>query len=612
MRVLFALCFALVVTSCTDEPTASTATDVADTSTPDVAAPAPWQHVGPITIAAVPRGAPPWLVDRSTAALPEGVAIPEGRAMVVDFDGDGLDDLVALGTATTAPAKNTPVFLRNAGGWRFEDHTQASGMADEEMVLLVFGDIDNDGDQDAFAGTSHRSPTGKHGVWLNDGAGRFTYRGADGLHPNRLNATVYKEMAAATLVDLDRDGRLDLYLGLFRSGDVAGGQYQPPGNELYRGDGTGVWAEFTLPEQHNPLTSEVDPGLARAQRATYGVCPADFDDDGDMDVFVNNYGAGRPAANDPPSYWEWNFLWKNEGGMAVTDVSEGAAVHATLRGIGGVEDEPAVVMQGKTFPRPVGGNGFSCAWGDIDNDGDLDLAVGSIAHPDYPQTDRLLLHMNPGGAPGAARLFGEESAARGLLYNEDELFPVLVDVDQDGRLDLAVSRLRIPSNGVKRDEWDGNLLLYLQDDAGVFEPQPLADSGVDISRPGPSVWLDADHDGDLDFFLARAGGRVFENVAAVGNHLVLSLVGGPGSPRDATGARVTLVSGVGKQVREVTSGNGHYNNQNTRALHFGLGGDSGAADVTIRWPDGEVQALGDVKANLRLEVVQGGAVTIIE
>lgn len=625
MRVVFALWSGVLIAACasesstsdvpTDVPTVAPdeGSDTLDAQVPDVAVPAPWQHVGPITSLPITRGTPPWLVDRSTDALPAGVAIPEARAMVVDFDGDGWDDVVALGTATTAPAKNTPVFLRNLGGWRFEDHTQASGMADEEMVLLVFGDIDNDGDQDAFAGTSQRSPTGRHGIWLNDGAGRFTYHGADGLLPNRSQATVYKEMAAATLVDLDRDGNLDLYLGLFRSGAVNGDAYLPPGNELYRGDGTGAWATFSLPDQHNPVTSEVDPQADGVARATYGVCAADFDDDGDMDLFVNNYAAGRPALGDPPHYWEWNFLWRNDGGMTVTDVAVAAVVHASLRGIGGVEDEPTLKIGAKTYPRPIGGNGFSCAWGDIDNDGDLDLAVGSIAHPDYPQTDRLLLHTNPGGAPGSARAFGEVSAERGLMYNEDELFPVLIDVDQDGRLDLAVSRLRRPSDGTLRDPWDGNFLLYLQADDGTFEPQPLADAGVDIARPGPSVWLDADHDGDLDFFMPRAGGRVFENVAAVGNHLILRLHGAPGrSPSDATGARVTLTSGVGKQVRELTSGNGHYNNQNTRELHFGLGGDSGAADVTIRWPDGEVQALGNVKANLRLDVVQGGAITIVE
>jgi len=564
-----------------------------------VAPPEPWQHIGAIVTGAAPPPVMPLFVERAEA-LPVDVVLPEGRAMVVDFDGDGREDVVVLGTT----AGLTPVFLRNVtepgGAWAFEDWTARSGMMGEQMTLLVFGDLDNDGDADAFSGTSFRAGSdGKHGVWLNDGAGRFTYGGANGLEGKRAGG-LYKEMSAATLADLNRDGVLDLYVAMFNSADLGGNMGVSAPNELYMGDGAGSFAQFPLADQHNPLTSQVHPSLAGAPRRSYGVCPADFDDDGDLDLFVNNYGAGRPAADDPPKFWEWNILWRNDGAMSLSDVSVASKVHATTRGIGGVQQETPVTMSGFTFPGPIGGNGFGCSWGDFDNDGDLDLVVGQIAHPDYKQTDRLMLHVNPGGAPGTERVFGEESAERGLEYYEDELHPALVDIDLDGRLDLAVSRLRGGS------KWE----VYLQSGEQRFEKQAWGDSGVDIERPGPSLWLDVDGDGDLDFFMPKgATGRIFDNVASQANRLVIELVGA--APRDATGARVTLESSVGKQVRELVGGTGHYNTQQTRRLHFGLGGDSGAAAVTIRWPDGEVQALGDVKANLHLRVEQGGAVSIV-
>ncbi|MFO0745636.1 MAG: CRTAC1 family protein [Myxococcota bacterium] len=573
-----------------------------------------WQVVGAITTQAMPATPTPLFADRKSG-LPAGVTLPEGRGAIVDFDNDGWDDIVAVATASTAPAKNTPVFLRNNHDWTFSDWTSESGMGASEMVLLVFGDIDNDGDQDAFVGTSFRSPSGEAGVWLNDGAGHFSYLGHEGLAPAKISGTVYKEMSSATLADFDRDGVLDLYLGTWNSGAANGDLYYPAGNELYKGDGTGNWAGFDLPEQSNPLTGQVDAAATGKKRAAYGVCPADFDDDGDIDVFVNNYGAGRPALGEQPHYWEWNFLWRNDGQMTFVDVGVPAQVAASMRGIGGVENEKPLDYEDKDWPSPIGGNGFSCDWGDFDNDGDLDLAVGQIAHPDYVQSDRLMLHVNPGGAPGSERIFGEESFARGLLYNEDELFPVWVDLDQDGRLDLAVSRLRRPSDadGGPRDPWDGKWLFYHQTAEQKFAAQAIADVGVDVDRPGPALLIDADHDGDLDVFFPKAAGKLFENVSATGHALTIRLVGALGkSPRDATGARVMLETSVGKQVRELHSGNGHYNNQNTRELHFGLGGDSGAHAVTIRWPDGEVQVLGDVKADLRLEVVQGGDVTILE
>ena len=564
-----------------------------------VVTPEPWRHVGPIVQGASPAPARPLFIERSEA-LPTGITVPEARAMVVDFDGDGREDVVALGTT----ANMSPVFLRNTtevgGAWAFEDRTAASGMQGEQMVLLVFGDLDNDGDADAFSGTSFRSGSdGKLGVWLNDGAGHFSYAGANGLDGRRAGG-LYKEMSAATMADLDRDGVLDLYIAMFNSADLAGNMGLSAPNELYKGDGAGSFAQFALPDQHNPLTSRVHPSLAGAPRRSYGLCPADYDDDGDLDLFVNNYGAGRPAANDPPRYWDWNIRWRNDGGLSFVDVGVASQVAATIRGIGGVQEEKPVVMDGFTFPGPIGGNGFGCSWGDFDNDGDLDLVVGQIAHPDYKQTDRVMLHVNPGGAPGAERVFGEESAERGLEYYEDELHPVLVDVDLDGRLDLAMSRLRGGS------KWE----VYLQSAAQHFDMEPWEGSGVDITQPGPSVWLDVDGDGDLDFFMPKsATGRVFENVAAGGNRLVVELVGK--APRDATGARVTLETSVGKQVRELVGGTGHYNTQQTRRLHFGLGGDSGAAAVTVRWPDGEVQVLGDVKANQQLRVEQGGAIGII-
>jgi len=559
----------------------------------------PWRHVGPITTdATLPVAALRPLFSEHTTALSAAVTLPEGRAMVVDFDSDGREDIVVLGTSNGM----APVFLRNAatpgGLWAFDDVTAAAGM-DAPMVLLVFGDLDNDGDADAFSGTSYRSGAdGKHGIWLNDGSGHFSYAGTNGLASRKASGQYYKEMAAATLADFDGDGLLDLYVTMWNVGMLNGSLGQASDDELYKGDGTGAFAQFALPDQHNPMTSQLDPSLAGVPRRGYGLCPADYDDDGDLDLFVNNYGAGRPAADDPPHYWEWNLLWRNDGNLAFVDVAVPSKVHATVRGIGGVQEEEPVVMGRVTYPGPIGGNGFGCSWGDFDNDGDLDLIVGQIAHPDYPQTDRLLLQVNPGGASGSARIFGEESAERGLEYYEDELHPVLVDIDLDGRLDLAVSRLRGGS------KWE----VYLQGKNQKFVKETRVESGVDIERPGPTVWLDVDGDGDLDFFMPQsARGRFFENVAARANHLVVELVGK--TPRDATGARMTLETSVGKHVRELIGGTGHYNSQQTRRLHVGLGADSGARGVTVRWPDGEIQAIGDVKANVHLVITQGGAIT---
>lgn len=622
---LGALTLALMVAGCGssggDGPDTTTATDTgpdedaaadtgaADTAQPvDTTPPAPpeWQHEGPIVPGAAKAPVAPLFVNVAAEVGLDAMDLGgPGRAMVVDFDGDGRDDLVVLPATVTAPATMSPKFLRNAGKdgagqVRFEDVTAASGMAEAEATVMVFADIDNDGDEDVFTGVGFRAANGEVAVWLNDGHGVFTSAGSGGLASPVLGQsqgnTIYKEISAASFADLDGDGLLDLYYGTWYSGSpTTDGQYPPPLDELYKGDGHGGWTAVTLPAQTNPLTVELEPALAGTGRPTYGIAMADFDGDGDMDIFVNNYGAGRPALGSPPSLWEWNFLWRNDGGMQFTDVGVAAGVAATRRGIGGVEKEEAVVMDGKTYPGPIGGNGFGCQWGDLDNDGDMDLVVGTIAHPDYPQSDRTMLHYNQGGPDWK---FTEESKARGLQYYEDELHPALIDVDNDGRLDFAISRLRGGS------KWE----LYLQQASQKFRMLSYAETGVDITRPNGTVWLDYDGDGDLDFFMPLGKSVLMENRVGQDNGwLELRLVAT--APRDATGARVTIETSVGEQVREVTSGNGHYNTQLSRHLLFGLGGDSGAGNVTIRWPNGEVQALGDVKAGRRLRVTQGGEIT---
>ena len=467
----------------------------------------PWRWLPPAEPVAQEPAPPaePFFVEVSEDAG-FGVDGVDARAMLVDFDGDGFDDIVTV-PVTSIPMN--PRLYRNLagdGGFGFEEVTERSGMSGATMTTLAFGDLDNDGDQDAVSLIGIRSPEGQHGVWTNDGTGVFTFLGAQGLLSPEVQTGIFHEPAAVALTDLDGDGLLDLYVGHwyvgFRDGMDRLSNGIPTDDQLYRNVGGAAFEARPLPEQLNPLPVESNTRLGNplsagtlslTGRAAYGRAVSDFDGDGDPDIFVNNYGAGRPAAMSPPRFWDHNFLWRNDSGFALVDVGAELGLSATARGIRDVQQESTLTFQGIAMPGPIGGNGFGAQFFDFDQDADMDLISATIAHPDYPQSDRTMLWVNDG-----AGAFTEESLERGLLWDEDELHPFFVDIDQDGRPDLAMSRLR-GANNARPTQME----FYLQNANARFDLQPASRTGVEISRPNATLWTDLDGDGQ-DEILWRA------------------------------------------------------------------------------------------------------------
>jgi len=572
-----------------------------------------WRCGGEGDAPLAPR-ASPLFVERPEA-LPAGATTGFGRVTVVDFDGDGLDDVVgtpAHDGAHTRASDYDKLLLRARGDGTFEDVSARAGFAGTEIGLLVFGDVDGDGDQDAFAGSIEGRGREDRGIWQNDGTGVFTHLGEAGITLPTLacgELTCVPAEIAATFLDVDRDGDLDLYAGRwFWSDGVSATRYSPPArDQLFLGNGDGTFTESTT-----WLPSQVVPGTGlgeRFGRATMGVSAGDVDDDGDLDLFVAGYGAGRPALSvggrltcEPPQRWNENMLLRNDGDRFV-EVGREAGVHATVRGPMGILEEETLVIGAEcpeavrgTYPSPIGGNHFTSQFGDFDADGDLDLIVGAIAHPDYVQSDPTLLFVAGGAFP-----FTEEGAARGLEWREDEKHVAFADVDRDGLLDVITTGFRDPSAN--------ELRVYLQNEEHRFELQTTVATGIDDRSQEGLALLDADGDGDLDLYLAEDDGeaRFFENVAGDARRALVVVLAGA-APRDATGARITARGPSGVLVHEVTGGNGHYNAQLTRHAHFGAGGAGCLRDLTIRWPDGRTDALGDVRTGLRLEVDAEGAV----
>jgi hypothetical protein len=510
------------------------------------------------------------------------------RLAFVDLDGDGCDDIVAHDlfpnhTAAT-PVPFTHLVYRSHCDGTFTEISAETGLASVAAGFFAFGDVDNDGDQDCFAGLDVPIAGQHHSFWLNDGQGHFTLKADSGLEgtANRTYA------GNAVFADFDGDAKLDLFVGNGQTSYAVT-------DELFlgRGDGTFTAAVGKL-------------GGDRAVPSD-GSVACDFDDDGDLDIFVSVYGISTARGH--------NLLFQNDGHGTFTDVAVAKGFHAAASGNYWL----ASTGYGAT-PEPVaaasyvGSNGFGLDCGDVDNDGDLDVVVSAISHPegtDYNRkwSDPSVLMLNSGAAGGYT--FTNAWVDKGLPFNEGDVDASLVDFDNDGYLDVALSRTDKYEAGYTTPLQKGWFGLHHQRADRGFDPLDLTvgltdeDGGAGMKGAQNHGWSDIDRDGDLDLLLGgrdQGGGRanlLFRN--DVGNHnrwLALRLVGdGVHVNRDAIGARVTITFASDpdyRLIREVRSSRGTYNSGDTRTLYFGLGGVRGLGcdfSATVRWPDGTTQTL---------------------
>jgi hypothetical protein len=261
-------------------------------------------------------------------------------------------------------------------------------------------------------------------------------------------------------------------------------------------------------------------------------------------------------------------LFRNDGAGTFTEVGAGANV-ANVAGGADVRGTALV---------------------DFDADGRLDLALGTGG-------GGVHLLRNTG-----ALVFADVTAAAGLASTGDVFEVEAADLDLDGFEDLVV----IVRAGAHH--------VYLNDGDGTFTRAPEADVPADPGASGAALG-DHDADGDLDLFVAHAGGafdRLYRNdLGAGGNWLALRLTGGATgvaattdlSNRGAIGARVRVVAGGVVMQRVVTSGEGWMGASSPR-VHFGLGRAHRVERVTIDWPGGITQTLADLDVNHYVDVTE--------
>ena len=431
------------------------------------------------------------------------------------------------------------------------------------------------------------------------------------------------------LVDLDGDGDLDIMLGGATDFHIG----------VYENDGTGNFTDRTL-------TS----GITNTVRSS-GLSMADYDNDGDLDIFVNGWLS--------PSK-----LYRNNGDFTFTDVTAAAGVQISCPAMG-------------------------TSWSDVDNDGYLDLYISVRTFTNIDPTRNLFFHNNGDGT------FTDIAAKLGIESDDD---PTLVcaffDYDRDGDSDLYLGtdkgHLQSFWNRLFRNDggtftevtaktnsyayidcmgiavgdinFDGFFDLYLtnipignvllmHDGVGAYTNQALA-AGLINSRVGwGTVFADFDNDTELDLYVCNMMGenRLFrgsqdwplvdegpgagvdeaEDVFCVsvgdvdGDNDLDMLVGNTNGKahlyinnsidaqinnwvrfnvvsnseqHNAIGTCVDILSGGKTQLREIRSGV-NYKSQDEFVLHYGLGNSTLVKAIDMQYPGGETRHLKDAPVN---------------
>ncbi len=532
-------------------------------------------------------------------------------------------------TDITAAAGIKFVHENGAYGDKLLPETMGGGCA--------FFDYDNDGDQDILFVNSCRWPwdpredvKGKDQaptpvVYRNDGDGKFVEV------TNELgfgDVTFYGQGVACG--DYDNDGDVDLFF-------TAVGK-----NFLFRNDD----------QKFVEVTDEAGVGGVESQWSTSAGW-FDFDNDGDLDLFVANYvewskagdlaqkftliGGGRGYGRPQTFNGTFPYLYRNDGGGKFTDVSQEAGLNILneaskvpvakslgitfadfdadgwldvvmandtvqnlmLHNLGNGKFEEIGAISGVAFDldgNARGAMGIDTAW--FRNSPALGIAIGNFAN------EMTALYVSKSND----LQFRDEAVANGLgpKTRLELTFGVLfADFDLDGRLDYfgANGHLENEINKVQQSQH------YAQpphlfwncgpEQPTEFELVPADKCGPDFLKPcvgrGAS-YADIDNDGDLDLLIATSGHapRLLRNDHAAGNHWVrFQLIGGDKSNRDAIGSVVEVHSGKSIHRRQVMPTKS-YLSQVELPVTFGLGQADHIDKVVIRWPDGSTQALTDV------------------
>ncbi len=499
-------------------------------------------------------------------------------ALFFDFNVDGnLDLYIVNGAHVSSPIQTTDrpknSLYQNNGDGTFTDVTLKAGVGDTGYgVGCAAADINNDGFPEIYV-----TNFGSNRLYYNNGDGTFTdITEKAGVGDKRWGT-------GCAFLDYNLDGYVDIYVVNYMIFSTEGNKgwesrgariYCSPVDQmdnsrfksepdiLYRNNGDGTFTDVTVAAgiTHRAL------GLA--------VAVGDYDNDGDPDLHI---------AND----MEPDLLYQNSGDGTFTDITD-------FTGTGYDENG-------------IPGSGMGSAFGDYDNDGDLDLVVSNA--PSQP----VLLFNNE-----KTQFFTDISFASGIGAVTVPYFKWAVeffDYNNDGLQDIFVSNGHLQDNIelfsdatypqtdllFQNNRRDGtHIFSDVSAEVGLKQLTKMVGRGA--------AFGDYDNDGDIDIFLNHSNqpAKLLRNDGGNSNNWITIHTIGTNSNASGIGTKITLKASNLSLLKEVHSGSS-YLSQNDLRVHFGLGKSIKIDSLELHWPSGHTDRFFDLKPNqiLRIKEAQG-------
>jgi hypothetical protein len=472
---------------------------------------------------------------------------------VADLDKNGIKDVIA-GMGSTGS-----IALISYSGGNYTANISVLQGSNFFWQNISVGDFNNDGWQDIFG----CDDVNWSKLYINNGNGTFR-RMANAVQSETLGLGSFTFTVQNNLSFLP--GQF-VYMTHNSENYMTGEVISYTGNTLVVNAttvvGSGTYGSWAI-DQNTVINFITHPGTWAStgdpnNSGNYGTVWTDFDSDGDLDFYIAKC---RQSSSDPNDLRRIDELFINDGTYKFKEA-------AAERGVAN------------------GWQTWTASFGDIDNDGDFDIAAINNDH-----TSQIFEN---DGTGHYTELITANISTSGIYPLESQF----EDFDNDGFIDLLVTG-------------DDDYIYYKNNGDKTFTRinSLLSTNGVMSFATG-----DLNHDGFVDIYASLGDiynnpSNTFDDIMYLNNgntvnHFITFDLEGTVSNNDAIGTNVVIYGPWGVQRREVRSGES-YGTCNSSMLHFGLGINQTVDSVTITWTSGIVQHLYNLDADQFVKVVEGG------